>query len=68
LIVASRTPTEKAPRQFSIAPGGKHLYAVGQGSGNIALYHIDIESGDLTKFDSIAVGKRPWWVLAIDLP
>ena len=64
----ARTATETTPRQFSITPDGRHLYAAGQASGNLATYEIDDATGELTKINSMSVGKRPWWVLSIDLP
>jgi 6-phosphogluconolactonase len=61
-------PTEKTPRSFDLDPSGKYLLAAGEASGKLAVYRIDRNSGRLHKQETYAVGKTPWWVLAVDLP
>jgi 6-phosphogluconolactonase len=61
-------PTEKTPRSFDLDPTGKYLFAAGESSGKLAAYSLDGKSGLLTRLETYAVGKTPWWVLAVDLP
>jgi 6-phosphogluconolactonase len=68
LTAAGQTPTEKTPRSFDLDPSGKFLFAAGEGSGKLAVYRIAAETGGLTRLTEYAVGERPWWVLAVELP
>jgi 6-phosphogluconolactonase len=60
--------TERTPRSFDIDPSGKFLYAAGESSGRVACYRIDEKTGKLTRFMTLAVGKTPWWIMAVALP
>jgi 6-phosphogluconolactonase (cycloisomerase 2 family) len=66
--VIGQEPTEKTPRSFDLDPSGKFLFAAGESSGKLAVYAIDSNSGRLKKRETYEVGKRPWCVLAVDLP
>jgi 6-phosphogluconolactonase len=57
-------PTERMPREFDIDPSGQYLYCAGEASGNLAIYRIDGESGDLIPLSTLRVGERPTWVLS----
>jgi 6-phosphogluconolactonase (cycloisomerase 2 family) len=61
-------PTEKTPRSFDLDPAGQYLFAAGESSGRLAAYRVDGESGRLKRLATYPAGKRPWWVLAVDLP
>jgi 6-phosphogluconolactonase len=62
-------PTEQTPRSFDLSPDGKFLYAAGESSGKVAGYRIDARTGGLKRLGAAyAVGKTPWWVLAVELP
>jgi 6-phosphogluconolactonase len=65
--VLGQEPTEKTPRSFDLDPSGKFLFAAGESSGKLAAYAVDGGSGRLKKQEVYEVGKRPWWVLAVDL-
>ena len=67
LTSLGQTRTEATPRSFNVEPGGRFLFAAGQSSGTLAAYRIDAKSGKLQRFATYAVGKRPWWVLAVKL-
>ena len=41
--------------------------ALGEGSGKLATYRIDDETGHLSPLDVLHVGNGPTWVLALDL-
>src|SRR5262249_8938139 len=63
-----QTATEKTPRSFDIDPAGRFLYAAGEDSGKLAAYAIDPKTGGLRREATYAVGRTPWWVMAVDLP
>ncbi|MCP4943434.1 MAG: beta-propeller fold lactonase family protein [Planctomycetaceae bacterium] len=57
------TPTEQTTRSFNIDPSGQFLIAAGQTSGNLAVFQINQQSGDLKRLHTQSVGKAPWWVI-----
>ena len=65
LTALGQTPTEKMPRSFDIEPDGRFLLSAGQGSGKLAVYQIDVETGKLTPLQTYDVGKSLGWVLAV---
>jgi 6-phosphogluconolactonase len=67
LSALGQTATEKTPRSFDIDPSGRYLFAAGESSGKLAGYRLDAKSGELTRLTTYAVGKMPWWVMAVDL-
>jgi 6-phosphogluconolactonase len=68
VLAIDHEPTEKTPRSFDLAPSGKYLFAAGESSGKLAAYAIAPDSGRLKRRETYEVGRRPWWVLAVDLP
>jgi 6-phosphogluconolactonase len=54
------------PRDFNLHPSGKFLLAAGERSGIIELYHIDGESGKMTKADSELKLPAPGCILYLD--
>src|SRR5262249_13366920 len=64
LSALGQTPTEKTPRSFDIEPDGRFLLAAGEGSGKLAVYRIDTDTGKLTRLHTQDVGKSLSWVLA----
>lgn len=54
------------PRDFNIHPSGKFLLAAGERSGIIEMYHIDAESGKMTKAESELVLPAPGCILYLD--
>ena len=42
---------------------GNFLFASGQGSGRLATYRIDAQSGELQPLETYTVGDNPMWVL-----
>jgi 6-phosphogluconolactonase len=68
LTGTGQTPTEKTPRSFDLDPEGRFLFAAGEASGQLAAYHVNQQTGDLTHFATYAVGRQPWWVMAVRLP
>ncbi len=59
-------PTEPNPRSFVISPCGKWVYAGGQDSGKIAIFHRNRRTGVLVRENTVETGKRPWWLQIID--
>ena len=57
--------TEPTPRVFNIDGAGNFLFVGGQGSGNLATYRINRQSGELLPLDTYAVGENPMWVLFV---
>jgi 6-phosphogluconolactonase len=68
MTARAQEPTEKNPRSFDLDPAGKYLYAAGESSGKVACYRVDEKTGQLKRFATLAVGKTPWWVMALALP
>ena len=60
-----QTATEKTPRSFTIEPEGAYLLAAGEGSGKLAVYGVDLKTGDLGPIATHDVGKSLTWVLAV---
>lgn len=56
------TLTVKTPRAFEIDPSGNFLIAAGEDSGELEIYRINKETGDLTSLSSFYAGNRPSWV------
>ena len=54
--------TETTPRFFDLDPTGNFLYAVGQGSGRMASYQVDIASGVLVPMEVYDVDESPLWI------
>jgi 6-phosphogluconolactonase len=65
LAAIGQTPTEKTPRSFDIEPDGRYLFGAGEGSGKLAAYMIDPESGALTRIATYDVGQSLTWVRAV---
>lgn len=68
LTTLGQTPTEKTPRSFDIEPDGRYLLAAGEGSGKLAVYRVDADTGRLTRLETLDVGKSLTWVLAVKVP
>jgi 6-phosphogluconolactonase len=68
LTSLGQTPTEKTPRSFAVSPNGNWLLSAGEGSGKLAIYAIDPNSGKLERTDTIEVGKSLTWVSVVRLP
>ena len=58
--------TEATPRFFALDPTGKFVYSAGQGSGRLASYRIDADSGALEPLKVYEVGKSPLWILFVE--
>src|SRR5262249_52274089 len=67
LTALGQTPTEKTPRSFEITPDGRWALGAGEGSGKLAVYRVDAETGKLTRAHTYPVGKSLTWVLAVEL-
>lgn len=67
LEVLGHQPTETQPRGFNIDPQGQYLVAAGQKSHHVAVYRIDVQTGDLTPLARYPVGQGPMWVAILDL-
>jgi 6-phosphogluconolactonase len=68
MAAAGQVATERTPRSFDLDPSGKFLYAAGESSGKLAAYRVDPRTGGLKRLATHAVGRHPWWVLAVELP
>jgi 6-phosphogluconolactonase len=60
--------SEAVPRAFGLDPTGNFLFAAGLESGRLASYRINSDTGALTPLETYVVGKRPMWVMVIELP
>jgi 6-phosphogluconolactonase len=67
LSALGQTPTEKTPRSFDVEPDGRYLFGAGEGSGQLAVYRVDGETGQLTRAHTYPVGKSLTWVMAVKL-
>jgi 6-phosphogluconolactonase len=65
LTMLGITPTEKTPRSFDLDFPGRFLLAAGESSGKLAVYQVDVDSGDLKPAATYTVGATPWWVLVV---
>ncbi|NLS75869.1 MAG: lactonase family protein [Chloroflexi bacterium] len=64
LTSLGQQPAEPTPRVFGLDPGGRFLYAAGQGSGRVAAYRV-MDSGRLAPLETYPLGERPMWVLVL---
>ena len=62
LAAAGHFATEPTPRFFALAPGGRFLYALGQGSGRLAAYRCTAASADLEPIETYEIGGGPAWI------
>ncbi len=62
LTAKGHYPTEATPRFFELDPSGRFVYAVGQGSGRLRSYSIDVDTGELTPLEQHEVGASPLWI------
>ena len=67
LSALGQTPTEKTPRSFEIEPDGRWLFGAGEGSGKLAVFRIDVNSGKLERTATVDVGKSVTWVMAVKM-
>lgn len=67
LTANGHTPTEKTPRSFEIDPDGRWLFGAGEGSGKLAVFRVDLESGKLDRVHTVDVGKSLTWVMAVKI-
>jgi len=65
LTAIGQTPTEQTPRSFEIEPEGRYLFGAGEGSGKLAVFKVDPETGKLTRLHTLDVGKSLTWVLSV---
>jgi 6-phosphogluconolactonase len=65
LSALGQTPTEKTPRSFDVEPDGRYAFGAGEGSGKLAVFRVDAESGKLTRAHTYAIGKSLTWVMAV---
>ena len=65
LSALGQTPTEKTPRSFDIEPDGRFVLGAGEGSGRLAVYRVDLDTGRLNRLHTVEVGKSLSWVLAV---
>ncbi len=68
LSALGQTPTEKTPRSFDVEPDGRYVLGAGEGSGKLAVFGVDPETGKLMRLHTYDVGKSLTWVLAAKLP
>ncbi|MCC7418814.1 MAG: beta-propeller fold lactonase family protein [Planctomycetaceae bacterium] len=66
LTAIGQTPTEKTPRSFDIDPAGDMAYGAGEGSGKLAVFSLNPESGAMTRTATLEIGKSLSWVMAIE--
>ncbi len=67
LSALGQTPTEKTPRSFEIDPDGRYVFSAGEGSGKLAVFQADHDTGKLTRLHTYEVGKSLTWVMAVKL-
>lgn len=67
LSALGQTSTEKTPRSFDISPDGRYAFGAGEGSGKLAVFRVDLDSGKLTRLHTVDVGKSLTWVTAVEL-
>ncbi len=67
LTAIGQTPTEKTPRSFDIDPSGRFAFGAGEGSGKLAFFECDPNTGKLTRLETYDVGQSLTWVLAVRL-
>ena len=67
LSALGQTPTEKTPRSFEIDPSGRFAFGAGEGSGKLAVYRINPDSGELSRIKTVDVGQSLTWVMAVQL-
>jgi 6-phosphogluconolactonase len=68
LSALDRTPTEQTPRSFDLSPDGRYLFGAGEGSGKLAVFKVEPDSGKLTRLHTLDVGKSLTWVVAVQIP
>ena len=61
------TPTEKTPRSFDVEPDGRWVLGAGEGSGKLAVFQVDLDTGKLTRRHTYDVGKSLTWVHTVKL-
>ena len=65
LTAIGQSPTEKTPRSFDISPSGQFVLGAGEGSGDLAFFECDPETGKLTRIDTYKIGKSLTWVMTV---
>ena len=59
-------PSEATPRFFDLDPTGNFILAAGEGSGRLASYRIDHDTGSLEPMETHDVGKAPRWIQFVE--
>ena len=62
-----QVPTEAILNALSLDPDGKFTFAADSGSGALASYRINGDTGELTPLEMYPVSRRPVGVLITDL-
>ena len=66
LRALGQTATEANPRSFTIHENGRFLYAGGQDTDRLAIF-ARAGNGRLSRIDTVATGKRPWWLQLVTI-
>ncbi|MEA3407081.1 MAG: lactonase family protein [Chloroflexota bacterium] len=59
--------TEEMPRAFNLTPHDEFLLVSSLVSDNLTCYQVDKETGALSPIGTYPIGKRPMWILPLDL-
>ena len=68
LTSLGQTPVERTPSSFDIEPSGRFLFAGGEGSGKLAAFSINADTGQLTRIATYDLGGGSTWVAAVTFP
>ena len=63
-IVAS----EARPNALCLGPGDRYIYSAGQDSGQMAIFQVEQESGELARSETVPLGDGPCWISITELP
>lgn len=65
LTSLGQAPTEKTPRSFEIDPDGRYVFGAGEGTGKLAVYQVNQQSGALERIHTVDLGSSLTWVMAV---
>lgn len=65
LTALGQTPTERIPRSFTVTSDGKFVLSAGEGSGKLAIYACDPNTGKLGTPQVMSLGASLTWVTTV---
>jgi 6-phosphogluconolactonase len=58
---------EPIPNALCLGPGDRYIYSAGQESGQMAIFSVNQDTGELSRSATVPLGNRPAWISVAEL-